>query len=82
MNTDRRQDEARHSPSALEAKVLLDLTNALTALGNYLAVATRISMSAGQSSTDDSLGQVLEKSQAEHERAVGALRELRTVLQR
>jgi hypothetical protein len=82
MNTDSRRKEPPDSPSDVQDKVLLDLANALTALGNHLAVATRIRPRAGRSGADDSLDQVLEQSRAQHERAVGALRELRKVLQR
>jgi hypothetical protein len=56
--------------------VVLDLVNALTALGNHLALTTPISPNAGQS-TKGPLDQVLEKSRTQHERAVWALRELR-----
>jgi len=61
-------------PSAVDEKILLDLANALSALGNDLAVANQIQLSAGPNS--ERLAQVLEKSRAQHERAVWALREL------
>jgi len=85
MTTDRdpgpRKKGSEGSPSAVEDVILLDLANALTALGNHLALATSIRLSAGQSGTE-SLDQVLEKSRTQHERAVWALRELRNVLQK
>ena len=64
-------------PSAVDEKILLDLANALSALGNHLVVASRI-----QLSDSERLGQVLEKSREQHERAVWALRELQKILQR
>jgi len=67
-------------PSAIDAKILLDLANALSALGNHLMVANRIQLSAGSDS--ERLAQVLEKSRAQHERAVWATRELQKILQR
>ena len=74
---DRRGKVPPHSPSDIDEKILLDLANALTALGNHLALATRIRQSGTQR-----LDQVLEKSRAQHERAVWALRELQKVLQK
>ena len=67
-------------PSAVDEKILLDLANALSALGNHLMVANRIQLSAGSDS--ERLAQVLEKSRAQHERAVWATRELQKILQR
>ena len=67
-------------PSAVEEKILLDLANALSAIGNHLMVANRIQLSAGSDS--ERLAQVLEKSRAQHERAVWATRELQKILQR
>ena len=82
MTTDqgpgRRKKSSERSPSGVEDKVLLDLANALTALGNHLALATRIRERAEQENLDE----VLEKSRAQHERAVWALRELRKALQK
>jgi hypothetical protein len=85
MTTDRESDrrglEPPHSASAVNEKILLDLANALTALGNHLALATRIRQRGAQSGTQR-LDQVLEKSRAQHERAVWALRELQKALQK
>lgn len=78
---DRRGKVPPHSPSAVDEKILLELANALTALGNHLALATRIRLREAQSGTER-LDGVLEKSQAQHERAVWALRELQKVLQK
>jgi hypothetical protein len=84
MTTDQdpgpREKGAERSPSDVEDKILLDLANALTALGNHLALASRIRSSAGPSSKDP-FDQVLEKSRTQHERAVWALRELQKTLQ-
>jgi hypothetical protein len=84
MTTDQdpgpRKKGAERSPSGVEDKILLDLANALTALGNHLALASRIRSSAGPSSKDP-FDQVLEKSRTQHERAVWALRELQKTLQ-
>lgn len=60
--------------------VVRDLVNALTALGNHLALATGIRQNASQSGTGN-LDQVLEKCRAQHERAVWSLRELQKALQ-
>jgi len=67
-------------PSAVDEKILLDLANALSALGNDLAVANQIRLSAGPNL--ERLAQVLEKACAQHERAVWATRELQKILQR
>jgi len=78
---DRRGKVPPHSSSAVDEKIWLDLANALTALGNYLALATRIRLREAQSGPQR-LDQVLEKSWAQHERAVWALRELQKDLQK
>ena len=83
INRDPSRDgkESLQGPSAIiDEKILLDLANALSALGNHLMVANRIQLSAGSDS--ERLAQVLEKSRAQHERAVGATRELQKILQR
>jgi phosphoglycerate-specific signal transduction histidine kinase len=54
---------------------LHELTEALTALGNYLASANKILNSAAPGSPR--LGEALEKSLGQHERAVEATRRLR-----
>ena len=77
----RNTNRSERSPSTGDDKILLDLADALTALGNQLALAIGIRQSAGQPATER-LDQVLEKSRGQHERAVWALRELRKVLQR
>jgi hypothetical protein len=74
MTTDQdlgpRKKGSERSPSGVEDKVLLDLANALTALGNHLGLATRIRERTGQLDTEN-LDKVLEKSRAQHERASG-----------
>jgi hypothetical protein len=78
---DRRGKVPPHSPSAVDEEILLDLANALTALGNHLALAIRIRLREAQSGTQR-LDQVLEKSREQHERSVWALRELQKALQK
>jgi len=56
------------------AALVHELTEALTALGNYLASANKIYDSTPQSQR---LGEALEKSLGQHERAVEATRRLR-----
>ena len=84
MTTDREPGPPKKGPerrpSTDEDKILLDLANALTALGNHLALATGIRQNASQSGTGN-LDQVLEKCRAQHERAVWSLRELQKALQ-
>jgi hypothetical protein len=85
MTTDREpgppKKEPERRPTTDEDKILLDLANALTALGNHLALATGIRQNAGQSGTEN-LDQVLQKCRAQHERAVWSLRELQKALQK
>ena len=77
----RNKSRSEGSLKTVDDKILLDLADALTALGNQLALAIGIRQSAGPPATE-SLDEVLEKSRTQHERAVWALRELQRALQK
>lgn len=64
----------RRDQTVPTAALVHELTEALTALGNYLASANRLNDSAPRSQR---LGEALEKSLGQHERAVEATRRLR-----
>ena len=85
MTTDRDSSSGKKgSPAsrrAVDDQSLLDLADALTALGNHLALAIR-SRSTEESNKEERLEQTLEKARVQHERAVWALRELRNLLQK
>ena len=77
----RNKSRSEGSLKTVDDKILLDLADALTALGNQLALAIGSRQSAGPPARE-SLDEVLEKSRTQHERAVWALRELQRVLQK
>jgi len=66
---------------ASEKAVLHDVTEALTALGNYLAVAHR-KFEEQPEPRQEGLGEALEKSLGQQERASEAVRRLNNILRR
>ena len=82
MIGDDRQSEGRvaQRPDPREDEALHELIEALTALGIYVAVAARMSESAGPTGTE--IGKVLEKTSGQQARASMALRRLRERLMR
>jgi len=70
-----RYQEGGRSPPGENGNPLTDLTEALTALGNYLAAACHVV--ADPASGPDQLADVLEKALEQHSRSAVALRRIR-----
>src|SRR5262249_36371958 len=66
------------SPGAATVALVSELTEALTALGNYLASANRL-FTTGPLQGPQRLSEALQKSMSQHERAVEATRRLRAL---
>jgi len=66
------------SPGAATVALVSELTEALTALGNYLASANRLFIT-GPLQGPQRLSEALQKSMSQHERAVEATRRLRAL---
>jgi hypothetical protein len=77
---DRASSQRRPAPGCVEqpapAELLHELTEALTAAGNYLTAASRM-LDTGADPPDMTVRQALEKSMGQFLRAVEALRRLR-----
>jgi hypothetical protein len=82
MATDRRLGPETNVSSPRPTKTggpVRELVEALTAIGNYLAVANRI-LADGTTPATEPLGDVLDKSMGQYERAANAARQLNKLL--
>jgi hypothetical protein len=83
--TDRDRNNAGGGPSAGRADQTIALMHetreALTALGNYLAVVS-LKFAEQRGQTQEGLAEALEKSLSQYQRAVGAVRRLGELLHR